>query len=102
MQLPVDFLFYLFLVIAGTGSFIFGKRTLKKYGSLAGAFLTFLATDIVLVIVIFIWFQSAAAEVFMGTIPWVFNMGLALILSLLFFIIVWFWMRWMRKRMVVR
>ncbi|MDV2582579.1 hypothetical protein [Alkalibacillus haloalkaliphilus] len=90
MGIPVDGLFYIFLAVIGVVSFVGGLLVLKKSRQISIGFLATLGVSILLFIFLFRWFQSAATDIYMGTIPWLFNQAFAIILYILFLVITLF------------
>lgn len=83
-SLPIDGLFYIglgviFLVTALLG---FGIKRWTKHGMTG--FYVLLATSLGLFFWLLLWFQEATRALFMGTIPWLFNLFFGTVLYLIF------------------
>ncbi|SIS46321.1 hypothetical protein SAMN05421687_104274 [Salimicrobium flavidum] len=83
---------WLYLYLAGIGlvSLAPGIFVVKKTGQAAGGFAVTLWVSLMLLIFLFRWFHSAASDIFMGTIPWIFNQVFVIGLYLLYILIIWF------------
>ncbi|KGX89701.1 hypothetical protein N783_04860 [Pontibacillus marinus BH030004 = DSM 16465] len=92
------YLFFIYLLIVCIGSFLVGFFIMRKFKSHTNGFNTLIGISLLFLIFLFRWFQSNAADLFMGTIPWLFNQLFAIGLYILYLIVAWFLLRTLHKR----
>ncbi|KGP90807.1 hypothetical protein N780_03695 [Pontibacillus chungwhensis BH030062] len=90
MEVSVDALFYFYLGVLGVISFLGGLLAVKKWRSITSGFWVMVGMSVLFLVFLFRWFQTPASEAYMGTIPWLFNQALAIILYGVWIIIAWF------------
>lgn len=91
-------LFYLYLFVVIVISFLIGYVSMKKSKSHKTGFFTTVGLSILLLMLLLQWFQSISAALFIGTIPWLFNQAIAILLYLIYVIITWFALKRLNSR----
>lgn len=91
-------LFFIFLLVVSVVSFFAGFAIMQKSKNLKNGYFSMFGLSLLLFILLFRWFQSAGSELFLGTIPWLFNQALAIILYIIYLIVAWFILKRINKR----
>jgi len=91
-------LFFIYLVILGIVSSFVGFIIMRRFKSHINGFFTLFVLSLILLAFLFQWFQSTADELFMGTIPLIFNQLFAVGLYLIYLIISWFVLKSLNNR----
>ncbi|MED4018786.1 hypothetical protein ACWE42_17855 [Sutcliffiella cohnii] len=91
-------LFYLYLFVVIVISFLIGYVSMKKSKSHKMGFLIIVSLSFVLLMLLLQWFQSTSAALFIGTIPWLFNQAIAILVYLIYVIITWFVLKRLNNR----
>jgi uncharacterized membrane protein len=94
----VSNLFFICLLIVVVISFFVGYGFMKKSKNHKTGFLTLFGISFLLLIILFKWYQSVAVELYIGTIPFLFNQAFAIVLYLIYLIIIWFVLKRLNKR----
>ncbi|QUE86831.1 hypothetical protein [Exiguobacterium alkaliphilum] len=89
----VDTILYMLLGATAVVSLCIGLLVKRVFRSRIGAYATTMSLSFVGLMLSLNWFLSAAATVFMGTIPWLLNIGFSFLLYVLFSGIVYFVIR---------
>lgn len=80
----VDAWFYIYFAIGAVVVFLIGYRIAKKTQKQDSGFSFILLMSVVLFTALAYWFNGAAREVFMGTLPWLFNLVFGGVLLIVF------------------
>lgn len=93
-------LYVVFLLVAALISSILGFFITKKLKNYKKGFISLLICSGILIIIIIKWFDTASRSVYMGTLPWLFNIVLAIILYLVYLVIAWFTLKRISKKFI--
>ncbi|MFB7304128.1 hypothetical protein [Heyndrickxia sporothermodurans] len=88
IQKIVD-LYYILLGVIAVGSLIIGYLVIKIFKSHKLGFCLILISSIFSLYFLIKWFAGASSEVFIGTIPWIFNMGFAILIYPIYLFLAW-------------
>lgn len=80
----VDAWFYIYFAIGAVVVFLIGYGIAKKMQKQDSGFSFILLMSVVLFTALAYWFNGAAREVFMGTLPWLFNLVFGGVLLIVF------------------
>lgn len=83
-MLSVDVWFYIYFAIGAVVVFLIGYGIAKKTQKQDRGFSFILLMSVVLFTALAYWFNGAAREVFMGTLPWLFNLVFGGVLLIVF------------------
>ncbi|MGX8178401.1 hypothetical protein ACWS7L_12960 [Exiguobacterium artemiae] len=84
LMFSVDAWFYIYFAIGAVVVFLIGYRIAKKTQKQDSGFSFILLMSVVLFTALAYWFNGAAREVFMGTLPWLFNLVFGGVLLIVF------------------
>lgn len=97
----IDYLvneYFILLLVGGLISFFVGFGFMEKFKSHGiGVFLLFILSLFSLIILV-LWFQTASATLLIGTIPWLFDQAIAIILYPVYLTIAWFTLKRLYKK----
>ncbi|OAN15636.1 hypothetical protein [Exiguobacterium undae] len=83
-MLSVDAWFYIYFAIGAVGVFLIGYGIAKKTQKQDSGFSFILLMSVVLFAALTYWFNGAAREVLMGTLPWLINLIFGGVLLIVF------------------
>ncbi|WP_100333977.1 hypothetical protein [Bacillus alkalisoli] len=94
-------LFFLCLVLIGVISFFVGVFFMKKSKNHRIGFLTTITISFLLLIFLFNWYQSVAVNLYVGTIPFLFNQAFSIVMYLIYLIITGFLFKSLNKQNII-
>ncbi|GAA0459615.1 hypothetical protein [Alkalibacillus silvisoli] len=97
----VNLLFNIFLVAIVVISFPLGLIVMKKREDYKSGLSTVFLVSFVLLLFVFSWYQSAAAEQFAGTMGVLFSLVLVFMLYIVYIILAWLILKLVHRRSLV-
>lgn len=94
-------LFFLCFFLIGVISFFVGVFFMKKSKNYRIGFLTTITISFLLLIFLFNWYQSVAVNLYVGTIPFLFNQAFAIVIYFIYLIVTWLLYRSLNKQNIV-
>lgn len=93
--------YFILLLVGGLISFFIGFGFMKKFKKHKIGFYTIFILSLIILIVLVQWFKFASAELFIGTIPWLFNQAIAIILYPIYLTITWFILKRFHRKKIL-
>ncbi|KSU61706.1 hypothetical protein AS034_12755 [[Bacillus] enclensis] len=82
--------YFILLLVGAVICFFIGFGLKKKFNSHKIGFYTTFILSLIILVFLIQWFKTASAELFIGTLPWLFNQAIAIILYPIYLAFTWF------------
>lgn len=89
--------FFILLLAGAVISFLVGLGFMKKLQSFGKGYFALFSLSLMVLIALLLWFQSASANLSIGTIPWLIDQAIAILVYPFYLIITWFILKRMFK-----
>lgn len=90
--------FFILLLAGAVISFVVGLGFMTKLQSLGKGYFALVSLSIIVLMALLLWFQSASANLSIGTIPWLIDQAVAILVYPVYLIICWFLLKKMSKK----
>jgi hypothetical protein len=90
--------YFILLLVGAVICFFIGFGLKKKFNSHKIGFYTTFILSLIILVFLIQWFKTASAELFIGTLPWLFNQVIAIILYPIFLAFTWFILKRINKK----
>ncbi|WEG14545.1 hypothetical protein PU629_09370 [Pullulanibacillus sp. KACC 23026] len=90
--------YFILLLVGAIISFLVGVGLTKKLQSVAKGYFALFGLSLLVLIALVLWFQSASAALYIGTIPWLLDQAVAIIVYPFYLLITWFLLKMIAKR----